>query len=248
MQHRIFVTGGTGYVGTRLIPLLMERGHRVTALVRHGSEAKIKARCEICVGNALDGDSYGTQLAGHDTLIHLVGVPHPSPAKAREFAAVDLRSAQEATRVAALAGMRHFIYVSVAQPAPVMKAYIKVRAECEASLRASGLHATILRPWYVLGPGHRWPLVLKPFYRAAEFVPSLREGARRLGLVNIDQMIQALAAATEEPASGIRVCGVPEIRSFGHRLRSEHESRHKFTDPLLGSSQERTTRERTYLK
>lgn len=246
MQHRVFITGGTGYMGSRLIPILIERGHQVAALVRDGSETKIKARCEILVGNALDSSSYCAQLAKYDTLIHLVGVPHPSPAKAREFVAVDLRSAQEAIKAASLAAIRHFIYVSVAQPAPVMKAYIDVRAECEASLRASGLNATILCPWYVLGPGHRWPLVLTPFYRAAELIPSMRESAQRLGLVTIDQMIQALAAATEMPALGIRTLSVPEIRSFSHQMRSEHKSHQGLVDPLLSSSQEGTTKERNH--
>jgi len=243
MQHRVFITGGTGYIGRRLIPVLIERGHGVTALVRDGSETKIKSHCEILVGNALDSSSYRAQLEKYDTLIHLVGVPHPSPAKAREFVAVDLRSAQEAIKVASLAGIRHFIYVSVAQPAPVMKAYIDVRGECEASLRASGLNATILRPWYVLGPGHRWPLVLKPLYRAAELIPFMRESAQRLGLVTIDQMIQALAAATETPALGIRTLDVPEIRSFSHQMQSEHEPHRRLIDPLLSSSQEGTTKE-----
>ena len=183
MQHRVFMTGGTGYIGCRLIPVLIERGHDVTALVRDGSRTKIKAPCEILIGNALDGGSYSAHLTGHDTLIHLVGVPHPSPAKAREFVEIDLRSAREAIKAASSAGIRHFIYVSVAHPAPVMKAYTHVRAECEAYLRASGLNATILRPWYVLGPGHRWPLILKPFYRAAELVPSLREDTA-LGLTH----------------------------------------------------------------
>ena len=181
------------------------------------------------MGNALDGDSYAPQLAGCDTFIHLVGVPHPSPSKAREFVDVDLRSAQEAIRVSSAAAMRHFIYLSVAQPAPVMKAYVDVRAACEMSLRASGLNATIVRPWYVVGPGHRWPVVLKPFYRAAELVPSLRDGARRLGLVSISEMIHSLAAATEEPALGVRILGVPEIRSFGSAAPRAHEALHRST-------------------
>ncbi len=184
----------------------------MTALVREGSEAKVKPGCEILIGNALDADSYRKTLVGYDTFIHLIGVPHPSPAKAREFVDVDLRSAQGAIRVAAAAGIPHFIYLSVAQPAPVMKAYIDVRAACEASLRTSGLSATIVRPWYVLGPGHRWPVILKPLYRAAELVPSLREGATRLGLVNLDQMVRALAAATEDVEPGVRVFEVPDIR------------------------------------
>ena len=219
MQKRIFIAGGSGYMGTRLIPLLVERGHQVTALVRQGSEKKIKANCRIVLGNALDGDSYRGQLAGCDTFIHLIGVPHPSPSKAREFIDIDLKSGQEAIRVAPLAGIRHFIYLSVAHPAPVMKAYIKVRSACESSLRSSGLCATIVRPWYVLGPGHRWPLLLTPFYGIAELIPSMREGAQRLGLVTIDEMINTLTAVTEQPASGIKVVGVPEIRALG-RLQS----------------------------
>ncbi|HEY7210168.1 MAG TPA: NAD(P)H-binding protein [Bryobacteraceae bacterium] len=214
MPRRIFVTGGTGYVGSRLIPLLIERGHQVTALARPGSEKKIGAGCTICIGNALSGESYRAQVAGHDTFIHLVGVSHPSPAKVREFTEIDLKSAQEAIRVASQAGIRHFIYVSVAQPAPVMKAYVGVRAECERLLGASGLPATILRPWYILGPGHRWPILLKPFYAAAGLIPALREGAQRLGLVSVDQFVRALASAAGEQVSGVRILGVPEIRRF----------------------------------
>ncbi|HSD40612.1 MAG TPA: hypothetical protein VLD36_01990 [Burkholderiales bacterium] len=56
---------------------------------------------------------------------------------------------------ASAAGVRHFVYLSVAQPAPVMHAYIAARAAAETRLRASGLDAPILRPWYVLGRGHR---------------------------------------------------------------------------------------------
>lgn len=220
MARRVFITGGTGYIGGALIPLLLQQGHGVRALVR--SEGKIKAGCEICIGDALDGESYKADIVGCDTFVHLVGVPHPSPAKAREFVSIDGKSAQEAIRVAAQAGVDHFIYLSVAHPAPVMHSYVEVRAECEVSLRASGLNATIVRPWYVLGPGHRWPLLLKPFYRAAEFIPSMREGALRLGLVNRQQMVGSLAAAVEAPPNGVRVIEVPEIRRLGNGWQREH--------------------------
>jgi hypothetical protein len=73
---------------------------------------------------------------------------------------VDLVSCRGAVEAARAAGVQHFIYVSVAQPAPVMKAYIRVRSECEAMICQSGMNSTILRPWYVLGPGH--PLALLP--------------------------------------------------------------------------------------
>ena len=121
--------------------------------------------------------------------MQLVGVAHPSPAKAAEFRSVDLVAGREAVAAASYAGIQHFVYVSVAQPAPMMKAYQEVRAECEAAIRSSGLHATILRPWYVLGPGHRWPYLLIPAYWLFEKLSSTREGAQRLGLVTLEQML-----------------------------------------------------------
>lgn len=49
-------------------------------------------------------------------------------------------------------GVRHIVYVSVAQPAPVMRAYVDARREGEACVRDTGIAATIVRPWYILGP------------------------------------------------------------------------------------------------
>src|SRR5947209_13049764 len=93
VPRRVFVTGASGYMGRALVPVLVERGQQVTALVRPGSEKKLDGRCEIFLGNALDGDSYVAKLRECDTFIHLVGVPHPSPAKAQEFVAIDRKAA-----------------------------------------------------------------------------------------------------------------------------------------------------------
>ena len=78
---------------------------------------------------------------------------------------------------ASSSGIRHVIYVSVAQPAPVMPAYIVVRQAAEARTRASGIPATILRPWSVLGPGHRWFYILVLFYAVLQMLPPTREAA-----------------------------------------------------------------------
>jgi uncharacterized protein YbjT (DUF2867 family) len=211
--RQVFITGGTGYVGSRLIKALLDRRHEVSALTRAGSESKLPPGCTVVLGNALDGGSYGHRIATCDTFVQLVGVSHPSPAKARQFVEIDQKSAMEAIRVARQAGVGHFVYVSVAHPAPMMHAYIEARAACEAKLSVSGMNATILRPWYVLGPGHRWPYVLIPFYWLAERIPSKREAARRLGLVTVTQMVAALVMAVENPASGVRVVEVPQIRT-----------------------------------
>ena len=124
-------------------------------------------------------------------------------------------SIQAAVKAAKFASVRHFIYVSVAHPAPVMKAYIEVRSTGEELIRKAGLDATILRPWYVLGPGHQWPHALRPVYWLMERLPATRDSARRLGLVTLRQMAAALVRAVENPARGIRLVEVPEIRSGG---------------------------------
>jgi uncharacterized protein YbjT (DUF2867 family) len=228
-SRRIFITGGSGYIGTSLIPILLERNHRVRALVRPGSKANLPAACEVVSGNPLDANTYRQLIRPADTFIHLVGVRHPSPAKAAEFRAVDLASARQAISACAELGVDHFIYLSVAHPAPLImtsrrrKDYIAVRAECEETIRESHLNSTIIRPWYVLGPGHRWPYVLLPFYKLCEWLPFTRAAALRLGLVTLDQLILAMVEAVESPVQGTRIVGVPEIRSAG--LHLSHETR-----------------------
>ncbi|ODT45747.1 MAG: epimerase [Nitrospira sp. SCN 59-13] len=214
-KHRIFVTGATGYVGARLIPLLLERGHDVTALVRESSARKVLTECRVVVGDPLNAETFEESVRGHDTLVQLVGVPKPSPWKGPQFRAIDGPSAMAAIQAAASTGVQHVVYVSVAHPAPIMRDYIAVRRDCEEAIRRAGLVATILRPWYILGPGHWWPLALLPVYRMLERVPATREAATRLGLVTIRDMLAALLSSIEHPPVTKRVIEVPEIRALG---------------------------------
>ena len=212
IKQHVFLAGGTDYMGSRLIPRLLTRGHRVSALARPESQGRLPVGCDGILGNALDAKSYSEFVRPATTFVQLVGVSHPSPAKASEFRKIDLVAGRAAVEAAVASGIQHLVYVSVAHPAPMMKAYIAVREECEGLIRTSGLNATILRPWYVLGPGHRWPYALMPAYWVLERLPWTREGAQRLGLVTLEQMLQALVDAIESPPGGVRVLGVPEIR------------------------------------
>ena len=217
MARNVFITGGTGYLGRRLASQLLQRGHSVRTLLRRGSEGRLPEGCEPVFGDALQATTFAGQVAPSDTFVQLVGVPKPSPSKAAQFRAIDLESIRASVSAVSNAGIRHFVYVSVAHPAPVMHAYIAVRKQGENLIRDAGLDATVLRPWYVLGPGHRWPYLLLPIYALFERVPSTRDSAQRLGLVTLDQMVSALLEAVENPADGIRIVEVPEIRRQGKR-------------------------------
>ena len=210
----VCITGGTGYIGSRLIPLLVDRRHAVRAVVRPGSEGKLPRHAKAIVADPLTENSYTESIRGCDTFVHLIGVPHPSPAKAAQFRAIDLPSVQIAVKAARAAAIRHFVYLSVAQPAPVMEAFLAVRAEGEALIRRSGMKATFVRPWYVLGPGHWWPYAILPFYWIAELLPATRDSARRLGLITISEMLKALLWAVEHPPHDVQILAVPNIREL----------------------------------
>jgi uncharacterized protein YbjT (DUF2867 family) len=142
----VFVTGGTGYLGRPTIADLVGRGYEVHALVRPGSEGKVPQGAVPVFGNALDESTFASRIPSEATLVHLVGTPRPNPAIAEQFRRVDLASIRAAVMAAQQAKVRHLVYVSVAQPAPVMRAYVAVRQEGEAAVRASGIPATVLRP------------------------------------------------------------------------------------------------------
>lgn len=213
----IFITGGTGYIGRRLIKALQQEGnYHIKALVRKQSAHKLPAGCEAITGNALDATSYQDKIPDRAVFIHLVGVPHPSPRKKESFREIDGVSVREAAIASSHAHVKHFVYVSVSQyPSNLMKDYQLVRGLGERLLKNTGIPCSFIRPWYVLGPGHWWPLVMSPFYWLAALFPPTREIAREQGLVTIDQMIATMVYAVKNAPATTTVYTVPDIKLMG---------------------------------
>ena len=212
-EKNVFVTGATGYIGRHLIPELLRRGHTVRALVRPGSESKLVPGAKAIAGDPLESRTFASAILPGSTFVQLVGVPHPSPSKADLFRAIDLVSVRESAAAARERHVDHFVYLSVAQPAPVMRAYVEVRAEGERLIRSAGLRATFVRPWYVLGPGHRWPYLILPLYWAWMLSPSTRETANRLYPTRLRELVRSIVDAVETPPADVRIIDAQQMRS-----------------------------------
>jgi len=212
----VFITGGTGYIGRRLIPLLQKQGYAVTALVRKQSVDKLPKGCTPVIADPFDAATYAKDIAPNSIFIHLLGVSHPGPKKKLLFYSVDLASVKASVEAARKAGVIYFVYISVAQyPTKIMESYQDARAQAEQVIRDSGIRAAFIRPWYIVGPGHYWPLVLQPLFRLMEYIPATAGKAKALALVSLRKMLLALQQAVNNPPNGpLRIIEIPEIRNL----------------------------------
>jgi uncharacterized protein YbjT (DUF2867 family) len=210
----VFITGGTGYMGGRLISLLIKKGYTVKALVRKGSESKLPGGCAYVTGNPFDASSFSNEIPAGATFVQLLGVAHPGPKKKEQFKTIDLASAKASAIAAKEAEVQHFVYVSVAQtPAIIMHDYQQCRAEGEAATIATQIPATFIRPWYVVGPGHYWPVLFLPLFKILEWIPSTAHKAKALRLVTLKQMLHALLYSIQNPpVAGTSIIEIDAIR------------------------------------
>lgn len=215
-MKEIFITGGTGYMGRRLIALLLEKGYTVTALVRKGSEKKLPVNCKYVTGNPFDAFTFSNQIPRGATFVQLLGVAHPGPSKKDQFQKIDLASVKASALAAKQAAVNHFVYVSVAQaPTKIMHDYQQCRAKGEEVIRVTKIPATIIRPWYVTGPGHYWPLLMLPIFKLLEWIPITSQKARALRLVTLKQMLHTLSHSIENvPAKGECVIEIDDIKKM----------------------------------
>jgi uncharacterized protein YbjT (DUF2867 family) len=157
ISRPVLVTGATGYVGGRLIPLMLESGYRVRALAR--SLAKLRSRpwsvhphLEIIQGDMLDLDSLQNAASGCGAAYYLV---HSMVAQKSHFAEADRKSALNMSAAATEAGLERIIYLSGLGDihSAALSKHLRSRHEVGDILQSGTVPCTILRAAMILGSG-----------------------------------------------------------------------------------------------
>ena len=207
----ILVTGASGFVGSHLVPALLEAGHRVVALSRTSENGELVAtrvraedrdRVEARIGDVTRPDSLGPALAGVDAVVHLAAIP-------RDFnGGADLRLVNtEGTRavVAAMwkAGVRRLVHMGAmgVEDDPDLH-YASSKAKAEALVRDSGLDWTILKPSLQFGEGDGFFNIVAGLVRLSPgVVPVPGDGSSRFQPIHTGDVAAVAVRALADPTT-----------------------------------------------
>lgn len=182
------ITGGTGFVGSRLIALAVEAGHEVRALTRR--EQAEREHIGWVPGDLHDQAALARLADGADAVIHVAGVVNAPDRDG--FARGNVEGTRNMLAAAEGAGLRRFVHVSsLAAREPGMSDYGWSKAEGDRLVEASPLDWSIVRPPAIYGPGDMEMLEL---FRLAKRGLALLPPGGRVSVIEVGDLGRLLLA------------------------------------------------------
>ena len=203
-MQRIFVTGGTGFIGRHVVRALANNGFLVRCLVRPGSEADLKGFESIdrVPGDVMRPEGLAACVEGCAAIVHLVGIIREHRARGVTFERLHVRATENMLAVAKEAGVKRYLQMSALGTRPDGRAaYHRSKWRAEEAVRASGMDWTIFRPSIVFGKGDEFISVLAGLIRRYPVVPVLGDGQYRLQPIPVEQVAEAFVHALRAPVS-----------------------------------------------
>jgi uncharacterized protein YbjT (DUF2867 family) len=202
----ILVTGGTGFIGPKVVHALRAEDREVRCLVRKPDKAgTLKAwDCEVVQGDVTDPESLRRAAEGCDAVVHLVSIIAGSPS---DLQRVMTEGTQNLVAAAQRAGVRRFVLMSalgVSEQTRTLVPYYASKLEMEQAVHSSGLEHVIFRPSFVFGrDGGALPLFVRQV-RWSPVTPVIGSGKRLLQPIWVDDVAAFFAAAVDLPAAANR--------------------------------------------
>ncbi|HEX9078831.1 MAG TPA: complex I NDUFA9 subunit family protein [Desulfuromonadaceae bacterium] len=196
---KIFITGGTGFVGGHITRELLRRGHTLRLLVHKRSPAGPDG-AEQVEGDVLLPESFVQALNGCDAAINLVGIIREFPSRGVTFERLHVQATANVLAAARQAGVRRYLQMSSLGTRPdAVSDYHKTKFRAEELVRASPLDWTILRPSVVYGPEDAFVTMLAGQVRLVPAMPVVGDGRYRLQPIHADDVARCFALALEMP-------------------------------------------------
>ncbi len=210
---RIFISGGTGFVGGHVVRELLGRGHEARLLVHRRGPGM--AGTEQVLGDVTRIESFGDALEGCGAAVNLVGIIREYPARGITFERLHVQATANVLAAAQAAGVRRFIQMSALGARFDASGYHVSKYRAEELVRDSGLEWTILRPSLIFGPGDSFISMLAGQLRHSPIVPVIGDGGYRLQPIHAEDVARCFALSLERPETIRRtfeLCGNEPIR------------------------------------
>jgi NADH dehydrogenase len=203
VAQRVFVTGGTGFVGKSVVRALLAQGFLVRLLVRPGSEPDLKGFESIdrVPGDVMKPDSLAPSVEGCSALIHLVGIIEEQRGRGVTFERLHGQATRNMVALARAVGIKRYLQMSALGTRPDARArYHRTKWDAEEAVRASDLDWTIFRPSIIFGRGDAFVSMLARMIRRVPIVPVLGSGRYRLQPIPVEQVAEGFVRALRGPA------------------------------------------------
>jgi len=196
---RIFVAGGTGFVGAQLVQALREKGHELRLLV-HARSSRAANGIDQIEGDVTILDTFAQAVSGCDAVINLVGIIREFPARGITFERLHVQATANMLAATRKAGIRRYLQMSALGTRPeAVSRYHVSKFRAEELVRSSGLDVTILRPSLIYGPKDAFITMLAGQLRLAPIMPVIGSGTYRLQPIHVDDVARCFALALEMP-------------------------------------------------
>lgn len=193
---KIFLTGGTGFVGGHVIHELRQRGHDIRLLVHRRMPGN--SDVEQVEGDVTQLGSFENAAMGCDALINLVGIIREFPSRGITFGKLHVEATSNALASARKAGIRRYIQMSALGTRPdAVSQYHRTKYQAEELVRLSGMEWTILRPSLIYGPKDAFINMLADQMRRFPVMPVIGSGTYRIQPIHADDVARCFAMALE---------------------------------------------------